>query len=165
MKNIPNEYRHLVDGITSIAREILESGEDLLPVVFLGKDGVAPVTLPMLMSSTEAKDRSVYAVRKTAQVVQATYAIMLSEAWGLDHSLFSEEEIKRIAESREGIANHPNRLDLIMITLETPDGFWFAQAPIKSLGKGARSFDDFEFIFLTKAEGRFTSFLPLGVAH
>jgi hypothetical protein len=166
MNTIPEKYQHSIKAITAKAREFLLNGDQLQPFVFLGRTGHSLLPCPMQMSSNQAKDMSAMIVREIARVAGAEYAIMISEAWALDSSVVSMEEAKRFAMSGESIADHPNRTDVVMITLEAPEGFWMAQSRIKSLNDNARSFDDVDFLFLSGAEGRFVSFLPhQGTAH
>jgi hypothetical protein len=158
--NIPENYLREIKMIMGVARGYLSEGRELVPMAFLGKTGLPLLPFPMDMSSNQAKDASAEAVREFAKMAGAEYAIMISEAWALDHTQISKEEVLKLYESRKGIADHPARQDVVMITLETQAGFWFANTPIKSLGGEARGFGDPEFTFIEQLEGRFTHFLP-----
>lgn len=157
--DIPEKYQAEIEVIISMAREFLSEGRELQAFVFLGKPSCSLLPCPMNMSSGSAKDMSAAMVRELAKVLRAEYAIMISEAWALDHTKTSMEEAKRIASSGRSIANHPDCTDVVMITLETLEGFWIAQTTIKPTGKG-RGFDDPCFNFMAGREGRFASFLP-----
>lgn len=131
-------------------------------MAFLGKFGEELIPIPMDM---EHKDKSAALVTGICKMLRPDYVIMVSEAWGLSRET-SQEEVMRITKTRESIANHPDRQDIVMLTLETREGFWVAQSPIKSLGGKARGVDDFQFLMMKQAEGRFTCFLPHeGVQH
>ena len=163
--NIPENYLREIEMIMGVARGYLAEGKELQPFTFLGKTGLPLLPFPMDMSSNQAKDACAEAVRKLAKINNAEYAIMISEAWALDHTQISEEEILKLYESGGGIKDHPARQDVMMITLETQTGFWFSNIPIKSLGGESRGFGDPDFMFMTQAEGRFTRFLPHGTLH
>lgn len=157
--NVPEKYQATIEFIISTARGFMAEGKELQAFVFLGKAGAPLLPCPMNMKDGQTKDISAMVVREIAREGKAEFAIMISEAWGLDHTKVSMEEIKEYYESHGGISEHPNRIDVVMITLEAPEGFWIAQAPIKSSGE-AREFGDPDFAFMTRAEGRFACFLP-----
>lgn len=158
--NIPEKYQADIETIISGARKVLVEGKELEAVAFLGKTDFGLLRLPMDMHSTKAKEFSAAIVRGIAQAGRAEYVIMISEAWALDQTKVSVEEIKTYLESHEGISEHPARMDVFMITLETREGFWMAQSPIRSLNGKAREFDPVNFLFMTHREGRFANFLP-----
>ena len=163
--NIPENYLREIEMLLGVTRGYLAEGKELQPFTFLGKTGLPLLPFPMDMSSNQAKDACAEAVRKLAKINNAEYAIMISEAWALDHTQISKEEILKLYESGGGIKDHPARQDVMMITLETQTGFWFSNIPIKSLGGESRGFGDPDFMFMTQAEGRFTRFLPHGTLH
>ncbi len=157
---IPEECQHSLDAIVSRAQEILSEGKELHAFAFLGKFGCRFVAVPMNMSS---KDLAAKFITLLCRDTEPDYVIMISEAWTLSMEC-TGTELERLAKTRESIANHPNRIDVVMITLETKEGNWIAQAPIKSLD-GKRRMDDPEFLVFTGIEGRFASFLPRGTQH
>jgi hypothetical protein len=159
--NIPEECQRSIDLIASNAREFLSEGEELQAFAFLGKFGIGFTPAPMGMSN---KDLAVKLITALCKDVKPDYVIMISEAWALSGKV-PNEEIERIAASRESIAEHPDREDVVMITLETHQGFWFGQSPIKSLGGKKRGFDDIQFEMAKEMKSRFASFLPRGTQH
>jgi len=165
MNTIPEAYQSEINRLISIARGFLSAGEELQAFVFLGASDKPTLPCPMNVCNAKAKDKSAAIVRGIAEAGNAEFAIMISEAWALDAEKTTMEEFIRIAESRESIENHPNRIDVLMVTLETPMGFWVAQSPIKSSGGKARGFGEVNFEFLDRVEGRFTCFLPRRATH
>jgi hypothetical protein len=162
MQTIPEECRHEVEVIVSVVREYLLEGESLAAMAFMGRFGLPPFPVPMDMKH---KDQSTKLVTELCKHAKADYVIMVAEAWALDHTKVPKEEFMRIANTHESIANHPDRMDIVMFSLETHKGFWFGQSPIKSLDGKKRGFDDIQFEMKKELEGRFTSFLPRGTQH
>jgi hypothetical protein len=159
--NIPEECQRSIDLIASRAREFLSEGKELQAFAFLGKFGKGFFPFPMEMSN---KDIAVKLVTALCKDVEADYIIMISEAWALSGTC-PNEELERLAKTRESIAKHPDRMDIVMVTLETQQGTWMCQSQIKSLGGKKRGFDDLQFIKFDRMEGRFASFLPRGTQH
>jgi len=161
MQTIPEEYRKDIEKIVSVARGYLSEGETLSAMAFLGKSGCGFFPVPMNMRH---KDESAKLVTELCKQVAADYVIMISEAWALSGKVLNEE-MERIAASHESIENHPDRDDIVMITLETRQGHWLGKGLIKSLGGKKRGVDDIQFTMEKEMEGRFASFLPRGTQH
>jgi len=161
MQTIPEEYRQDIEKIVSIARGYLSEGGKLSAMAFLGKSGCGLFPVPMDM---EHKDLSAKLITELCKDCEADYVIMISEAWALSEKV-STEEMERIVATRESIEHHPDRDDIVMITLETRQGYWFGKSLLKSLGGKKRGFDDIQFAMSKEIEGRFASFLPRGTQH
>jgi hypothetical protein len=159
--NIPEECQRSIDAIVSTARGFLSEGNELQAMAFLGKFGKGFFPAPMNMSNKDAAARFVTALCKA---VEADYVIMISEAWSMSADC-THEELQRLAKTQESISNHPDRIEVVMIKLETHYGLWLCQSQIKLLGGKKRGFDDVQFIKADKVEGRFASFLPHGTRH
>lgn len=154
--NVPEKYHAYIEMVVSTARGFLSDGMELESIAFLGKFGVGFIPVPMDMGQ---KDASAAWIKEICRQTRPDFVMMISEAWSLSKET-SEEEFARIAKSRESIVNHPNRQDIVMLTLETQEGFWLSQTPVRLLSDKKREFDDPEFLFATLLEGRFTQFLP-----
>ena len=157
---IPDECQRSLDAIVSTARRFLSEGKELQAMAFMGQFGAGFAPIPMDMAN---KDRSAAFITAICKCAKPDYVIMISEAWALSAQCIGAE-LERLAKTLESISNHPDRIDVVMITLETKEGNWIAQTPIKSLG-GKRKMDDPEFLVFTGIEGRFASFLPRGTQH
>lgn len=162
--NVPEKYLENINAIINAVRDSFSKGETPPPVVFLGNDKECFPCI-MDMSSEMAKTISAMLARYTAQLFDAEYAIMVSEVWSLGGEKLSQTEIQDYLKTHDGIAEHPDRIDSLMITLETLEGYWLGQTEIKTSADGKKSFDEIEFKFLIKAGGRFTCFLPRRPAH
>jgi acyl-CoA synthetase (AMP-forming)/AMP-acid ligase II len=154
--NIPEKCQQYLDLIVARMRELLSAGEEVQAFAFLGSFSAGIYPVPMDMKN---KDVSAAMLKELCKHVEPDFLIFISEAWGLDQTKVSIEEVKKVWESKKGIADHPNRIDVIMIKLETSTGLWAAQPQIRTVN-GKRSLDDPHFEFMAGAEGRFASFLP-----
>lgn len=158
--NIPEKYQADIETIISRARKILVEGKELEAVVFLGKAGCVLLPCPINSRNETTKDICTAIIREIARIGHAEYVITIYEGWGLDQTKVSFEELEEIVESNKSISEHPFRMDVFIITLETREGFWMAQSPIRPLNGKAREFDPVEFLFMTHRKGRFANFLP-----
>lgn len=155
MQTIPEECQAVIEQIVRISRDFLSVGEQLQGMAFVGRYGAGFTPLPMDMSH---KDLAAKILTLFCRDVKADYVIMISEAWALMKNV-DQEEVERIAKTRESIEFHPDREDVVMITLEIRQGRWISTTPIKTLNGNARDFSNPKFIFSQYAEGRFASFL------
>jgi hypothetical protein len=161
MQTIPEECLQAIKAIVSVARGYLSEGETLSAMAFLGRFGLPFFPVPTDMKH---KDQSAKLVTELCKQIRADYVIMISEVWALSGKV-PNEEMERIAATRESIAEHPDREDIVMISLETYQGYWLGRSPIKSLGGKKRGFDDIQFEMAKEIEGRFASFLPRSTQH
>src|SRR5574342_86303 len=125
--DIPEKYQIAIDKIVSVARKFLSEGGEITGFVFLGKSDLPLLPCPMRMSNNAEKEISAMLVREIARAAQAEFVIMISEAWALEQTKISFDDYKKYMESHNGIAEHPDRMEVVMITLETPEGYWLAQ--------------------------------------
>jgi hypothetical protein len=162
MSKIPIAYWTIIDPLIAVARDILEQGEELVPIAFVG-DLTTGLTHPVLMSTTSdrAKDYSAYLIRHFAEIHHADFVFLITEAWGL-----SRDKMGRIGEILErygSVGASPYRIDLATFSLKTRHGLWVAQATVKPKGvsKKKRTFGEPEFQHFTEVKGRFVDLLPV----
>jgi len=161
MSMIPSSYRTLIDPLITVARGILESGEQLVPVAFVGNlTSKQTVQVMMSAASEQAKDESAEWVRHLAELHAADFVFVIMDAWGLPR-----EKLHRYQEIRErygSIGASPYRVDIVSFSLETRHGLWMAQMEVKPKGisKKKRTFGEPEFQLFTEAHGRFVHLLP-----
>ena len=118
MSAIPTAYRTLIDPLIEVARGILESGEQLVPVAFIG-NLTTHQTFPVMMdaASAEAKDHSAELVRHLAAIHEADFVFIIMDAWGLPRDKMHKFE--QIIERYGSIGASPYRIDIVSFALET----------------------------------------------
>ena len=161
MSMIPTTYRTLIDPLIEVARGILETGEQLVPVAFVG-NLTSKQTHQVMMSaaSEQAKDESAALVRHLAALHEADFVFVIMDAWGLPRDKM--HRYQEILERYGSIGASPYRVDIVSFTLETRHGLWMAQMQVKPKGvsKKRRTFGEPEFQLFTEAHGRFVHLLP-----
>jgi len=158
--NVPEKYLAYIEMIVSTARVFMAEGNVFQGMAFLGKFGAGIVPVPVNMMD---KDRSVMMLKELCKRTEPDYVMMISEAWMVerkDASKADQDDLLNEYKAHKGLADHPERVEIVMLSLETQEGLWFGKSPIKSLGDGKRGFDDLEFTMTTQLEGRFACFLP-----
>ena len=162
MSAIPTAYRTIIDPLIAVARDILEQGEELVSIAFVG-NLTSGLTYPVLMSTTsdQAKDDSAYLIRHFAEIHQADFVFFITEAWGLPQEKMGR--IDEILERYGSIGASPYHIDLVTFSLETRHGLWLAQAAVKSkrVSKKKRTFGEPKFQHFTEVRGRFVDLLPV----
>lgn len=159
MQTIPEIYRPLMEDMIEMSRFTLL--KDQLSICIFGSNENKTLNfMPMELSD---KDMASAAAKAYAKLVKADFVIHIAEAWAL-HS----ENLGGIEKSEQLIAEYgfveqcPQRVDCLMITLETPYGIWVASPLLKPLenSDGGRTFDEPTFTKCDNAQGRFTHLLP-----
>ncbi len=144
MSTLPSAYRQIIDPLIDVARAILERGERVVPVAFVG-NLTAGETYQVMMSaaSDQAKGYSAELVRHLASIHQADFVFVIMDAWGLP---------------RDKV-----RIDMVALSLETRHGVWRAQMPVQPKGASnrKRAFSLPEFQLFTETKGRFVDLLPV----
>lgn len=161
MSAIPTAYRTLIDPLIKVARDILERGERLVPVAFVGNLSTRETHQVMMSATSEqAKDDSAELVRQLAAINQADFIFVIMDAWGLPRDKM--HRYQEILERYGSIGASPYRVDVVSFTLETRHGLWLAQMSVKPLGvsKKKRTFGEPKFQLFTEAQGRFVHLLP-----
>ena len=161
MSTIPTAYRTIIDPLIAVARGIVEQGERLVPVAFVGNLSTRQTHQVMMNADSEqAKDDSAYLIRQLAAIHEADFVFVIMDAWGLPQDKVSRYQ--EIMERYGSIGGSPYRIDVVSFSLETHHGLWMAQAPAKPKGvsKKRRTFDEPQFHYSTEVQGRFVDLLP-----
>lgn len=158
---IPTRYREEVDPLIAHARNLLEKGESLAALAFVGNLATGEV-IPMVLddSSENAKDRSTHAISLTAGMMEADFIFQVREAWMLPQKYVMRHE--EILEKYGSIGASPYGQDVVAFSLETTHGTWIATSPIKPKppSKKRRTFGSVEFAHMPEVQGRFVGLLP-----
>jgi hypothetical protein len=161
MPAIPAAYLQIVNPLVNQARALVEQGETLEALAFVGNLTTRQIaTVAMNPGSEQAKDAAAQRIRETAEAHDADFVFIVMEAWSLPPN-----KIKRMHEIVErfgSIGASPYRVDIVSFSLETRYGIWVAQLPLrpKAGSKKKRTFGKPEFRLFTEAEGRFAALLP-----
>ena len=161
MSAIPQSYLDTVLPLVGTARKLLENGEALSPIAFVGNFTTRQTTPVLIDSRDEAtKDRSARMVKQVADSLAADFIFMIMEAWSLRKDKINRRE--EILERYGSIGASPYKIDIASFSLETRHGVWMAQAPIKPKGysKKKRTIGEVSFVYYDGAQGRFTWLLP-----
>jgi len=165
MTAIPSGYRNIIDPLIATARDILERGEPLQHMVFVGNLTTGETAIvPIDTRSEEAKDASADLLRRLAASRQADFVFSIMDSWGLPPNKMSQMD--EILERYGSIGASPYRVDIVALLLETRYGMWVAQMPVKPKGpsKRKRTFGVPEFKHYHGAQGRFADLLPEKIA-
>ena len=158
---IPDAYLKIIAPLIATARGILENGEKLAPMAFVGSFTAGSAIPVMLEAGTDAaKDRSALAIRLAAEHTDADFIFMLMEAWSLRKDKMHLTD--KIYEKYGSIGASPYAVDILSMILETRHGVWSAEVPIKAKGisKKRRTFSAPAFRHFTEMAGRFSHLLP-----
>jgi len=158
---IPESYRRKIDPLVAHARSLLEKGERLSALAFVGsltRDEVVPVVVDD--RSEESKDASAKIIQAAAAMMEADYIFMVREAWKL-----SERYVRRYDEIMDkygSIGASPYAEDIAAFSLETTHGTWVAMPFIKPKppSKKRRTIGAVEFVHMPEIGGRFVGLLP-----
>ena len=76
MSTIPTAYRTIIDPLIGVARDLVERGEQLVPLAFVG-DLSKRETYPVLLnaSSAQAKDDSAELIRQLAVIHESDFVL------------------------------------------------------------------------------------------
>lgn len=162
MTAMPDAYLRIVNPLIDAARGILERGESLVPLAFVG-NLTTEETYPVMLKtgSDEHKDDSASLIRHVAHRVEADFVFVVMDAWGLPRDKVRRAD--EIIERYGSIGASPYRVDIVSFALETRHGLWLAQMPIKPKGasKKKRTFGTPVFQHFTEVAGRFADLLPV----
>ena len=158
--NPPENYLKVISPLIDTARGLLEKGEQLAPIAFVG-NFASGKTIQVLLESdaNEGKDRSALAIRMAADTLEADFVFLIMEAWSLRKDKLAQMDA--ILEKYGSIGASPFRVDVASFGLETRYGVWMAQCEIKPKGisKKKRTIGVPVFQHFTEVEGRFSHFL------
>ena len=161
VSNPPDSYLDVITPLIGTARSILEKGESLAAITFVGNFATKDVQ-PVLMDSRSAqsKDATATAIRSIAHAIKADFVFMIVEAWSLRPDKIKKAD--EILDKYGSIGASPYAIDIVSFTLETRYGTWVAQCPIKPLGhsKMKKTIATPAFRLFKEVQGRFTDLLP-----
>ena len=82
--NPPESYLKTILPLIEVARGLLEKGETLAPIAFVGNFATGKTAQVLLESGNDAeKDRSALAIRLAADMLEADFVFSIMEAWSL----------------------------------------------------------------------------------
>lgn len=158
--NPPEKYLKVIAPLVDMARNLLEKGEPLEPMAFVG-NFASGKTMPMMLNndSEAEKDRSAMAIRMAAEMLEADFVFLIMEVWSLPPDKISRMDA--ILEKYGSISASPYRVDTVSLCLETRYGVWVAECPAlpKGISKKKRTIGPPRFKHFTEVEGRFSHFL------
>ena len=161
VSNPPESYLNVILPLVGTARSILERGEALAPIAFVGNFESKDVQ-PVLMDSRsgQGKDTTALAIRNIAHAIKADFVFIIVEAWSLRPDKIRKAD--EILDKYGSIGASPYAIDIVSFTLETRYGTWVAQCPIRPLGfsKKKKTIANPEFRLFKELQGRFTDLLP-----
>ena len=156
----PQAYMDIIGPMINEARMVLEAGEKLQPMAFVGNMTTKQVVPVMVQTgSEEGKDQSARTIQSTALALEADFVFAIMEAWTLRPDKM--RQMNAILDKYGSISASPYAIDTCALTLETRHGLWVAQPQIKSKGisKKKRTIGVVEFRYFTEVEGRFAHLL------
>lgn len=161
MPDIPAAYLEIVDPLVNHARTLVEQGESLEALAFVGNLSTRQMaTVAMNAESIQTKDAAARRIRDTACELQADFVFVVMEAWSLPSKKI--KQMDQIIERFGSIGASPHRIEVASFSLETRYGNWVAQVPLrpKSGSKKKRTFGKPQFRLFTDTEGRLAALLP-----
>lgn len=150
----------IIDPLISHARGLLEKGDTLAALAFIGSMTDGKV-IPVVMDdrSDESKDTCVSAISMTASMIDADFIFMVREAWKLPQKYINRYD--EIMEEYGSVGASPYAQDVAAFSLETTHGTWVASPFIKpkAPSKKRRTFGLVTFEHMPGLEGRFSNLL------
>ena len=159
---MPKAYQDITAPLIRRARGILERGETLVHMAFVGNLSTGDTRIiPIPADSEQAKDDAAAMLRHLAHLIQADFVFTIMDAWGLPTDKM--HRMQQILDEYGSVGASPYRIDIISLVLETRHGLWVAQMPVKPKGvsKRKKTFAEPAFQLFTEAEGRFVDLLPV----
>jgi hypothetical protein len=158
---IPETYLQKINPLVAHARSLVEKGESLAALAFIGnlaKDQIIPVVLDD--SSDESKEGSAKAISMAAAMLEADFIFQVREAWKLPTRYVARHEA--ILEQYGSVGASPYAEDVVALSLETTHGTWIAMIPLRAKppSKKRRTFGAVVFEHMPQVEGRFVGLLP-----
>src|SRR3990167_780922 len=157
----PQAYMDIIGRMINEARMVLEAGEKLQPMAFVGNLTTKQVVPVMVQTgSGEGKDQSVRTIQSAALALETDFVFVIMEAWTLRPDKM--RQMNAILDKYGSISASPYAIDTCSLMLETRHGVWAAQPQIKPKGisKKKRTIGVVEFRYFTETEGRFAHLLP-----
>jgi len=158
--NPPESYLKTILPLVDVARGLLEKGEELVPIAFVGNFATGKTVQVLLNSAGDVeKDHSALAIRMAADMLEADFVFLIMEAWSLRKDKMAQMEA--ILDKYGSIGASPYRVDVATFGLETRYGVWMAECEIKPKGisRKKRTIGAPAFQYFKEVEGRFSHFL------
>ena len=158
---IPERYLQKINPLVAHARSLVEKGETLASLAFIGNmttDQVIPMVLDD--SSDQAKDSSAMGISRAAAMLEADFIFQVREAWMLPQRYVDRHQ--EILDEYGSVGASPYAQDIAAFSLETTHGTWIATVPLKAKppSKKRRTFGAVEFQHMPQVDGRFVGLLP-----
>ncbi len=160
---IPPKIQTMLDQMMSNFEQILAAGEEVEPFVFFGQIAERDVhVMPLQFGSEAQKNMLAAAIRRACARVQADFSMFVSEAWSLPSKVRAPGD-KDPMEGYSSISQHPDRVDVLNINVETLQGCWMISREIQPTpdGKARKFATEANPVFSPRVGGRFTGFLPV----
>jgi len=158
----PQAYMDIISPMIDKARGLLEAGERLQAMAFIGNMTTKEVITVRRIQpgSGEDKDQSARTIQSAALALDADFVFAIMEAWSLRPNKIPQMDA--ILDKYGSISASPYAIDTCSLMLETRRGVWAAQPQIKPKGisKKKRTIGVVEFRYFTEVEGRFAHLLP-----
>ncbi len=161
MSAIPEAYWEMIAPLIERARVLLEDGENLRPIAFVGSSEKRSInTVVLNTAGGDVQNTSAEQVRQTAHRAHADFVFTVMEAWGLPPE--KVDKYQAILDKYGSIEASPYAVDLVSFAMETRLGSWLAQVEVKPKGisKRKKTFGKPRFRLFTKSAGGFAKLLP-----
>jgi hypothetical protein len=158
----PQSYMDLIEPLIAHAKNLLESGEKLHPIAFVGNLTTKQIVAVLIQANSEqSKDQSAAEIKTSAMSIEADFVFTIMEAWSLRPDKVAQVNV--ILDKYGSIGASPYAIDTCSFMLESHRGSWVAQPQIKPKGvsKKKRTIGTAEFRFYNEVQGRFVQLLPL----
>jgi hypothetical protein len=143
------------------ARVLLEDGESLRPIAFVGSSSKRSISIVVLSTAAgDVQDTSTEQVRRAAYREEADFVFTIMEAWGLPPEKVGKYQA--ILEQYGSIEASPYAIELVTFALETRLGSWVAQVEVnpKGISKRKKTFGEPRFRLFPESAGGFAELLP-----
>jgi hypothetical protein len=150
--DLPEKCRRVVDECLPVLRRELATtgGVDNTTFMFRGDE----VCL-LEACSWPTKAEAAAAARAAAAELRPDFIVHVAEAWMVQRG----KEQGPIPLSELPIRHHPDRKEVMQVTVETDEGYWHALAPIFVDFTGKRTFGELKFEKPTSASGLYVGLL------
>jgi hypothetical protein len=170
-KQLPAEFRGLIESAIRMARTKLEAGEELPGVAFIDAPAAPAVHVTRMvvipMSEVPTKDAWARMIRTVSALAEARFVMVVTECWitAVNDKAAIDELMKQYGEVRF----MPGRHEAVLAQIETHDGFWQGFAYTRNLGSGSaaatgtaqapKTFDEIKLVMPKANEGRMVGLL------
>lgn len=165
MKNdwgdLPEFVSALLDEVVLPAAEAsLKAHGEIAPVVFMGRKNGKAIVTPLSFNNDKEKGKVAGVIRIAVQALDVDYVVFAAESWTLPPE-HADEYMKNMDKYR-GVSNHPNRVEVYYITVETRDKNYCVSIPLR---EKTLKMDEKTVLDGGKSEGRFANFMGNKNAH